>query len=147
MCLGSPTAAICSEFCEVDQDCEQGAICAIGIVDSTQTPIPGVTTCSSLCNPVNGTVCPSGMSCQWSLEEMGQMRAFAFCDEAGAGLGGATCTTNSDCAPNHGCYTSNGVSQCYQHCDVFNPACPSIQICQDALGSPTVNGVTIGVCL
>lgn len=155
VCLGPQGSSVCFGFCAKDQDCN-GGLCALQVTDAMNKPYPGVTVCSSVCEPIANTGCPNGDGCQLGVEATGQMRDFTICGKAGAGTQGSKCTTNADCAGSYSCLSTDGgvTFACYRYCDfngMVGPKCQGVMNCAmvvDANMKPfVVNGVTYGACL
>ena len=144
-----PAANMCSRFCDVDSDCA-GGLCIYTINDGAGGAIPGVTVCTTPCDPIAQTGCPSSTSCQIFRESMGAMRYFADCSSPTGILGqGASCTTQADCAAGFACAGTPGT--CLRWCDnpgVAGPAsgCPGGLSCFGFTTPIRIGATTYGVC-
>jgi len=140
-------ANMCNRFCDADGDCA-GGICLYTLDDGAGGEIPGVTVCSTPCDPIARTGCPAGTACSIFQESMGSMRYFTDCSApVGTGAQGAACTDQTDCGPGFGCVGS----QCLQWCDGvgFSGAlggCPTGLRCYGFTTPITIGGTTYGVC-
>ncbi len=163
-CLGSPGQ--CRHYCEDDTACASngpGALCLIQITYGTGgTPVPGATTCTKSCDPtatVQPATCPPNMACHIYVDDPdgtfgnGDERFLTDCTNkpASGGTNGATCSTNSDCAPGFDCIalTSGGTTtnQCKQTCAYPSGACGTGTCTQFNDPQPVVGGTTYGVCI
>jgi len=149
----SATQSSCLEFCGSDPDCGggAGALCAITLVDGTQTPIPGVKLCSQSCSPLDGSGCPATWGCRIAREKAGQMRPFTDCTPAGAGGKGATCSSTSDCQAGFQCLCTDqactpALLKCFKLCNATdNLGCPAGVTCQ-GFGGVVIGGKAWGSC-
>lgn len=149
ICLGDAEGGYCGEFCEVDGDCAP-QICGVKLGDGAGGELPGVTLCSSGCDPASSAGCPAGMGCVLGREGAGAERFFFMCFPAGTATDGALCATADVCAPGYGCYDNGTDTACYRNCDVDNDLCPGAQLCyalNDENAAPVVvDGYSLGVC-
>jgi hypothetical protein len=118
---------LCGKFCDDDAQCGgPGGICLRTLNDANQDPIPDVTICTESCDPATSMGCPSvGTSCQFGREQMGQLRFFTICLASGAGMQGAACVGNENCAPTFGCFNDGVSDMCLKYCKVDAPNCPA----------------------
>ncbi|MFK7992108.1 MAG: hypothetical protein AB8I08_39180 [Sandaracinaceae bacterium] len=90
--------AFCKRFCELDADCPQpGSACANNVRLATGTP-SGQTACTTSCDPVDQTGCPSSLACRLA-RDGSPPRTFVDCREFGAAAEGAPCMGAEVCAP------------------------------------------------
>lgn len=137
---------MCNRFCNADSDCA-GGLCIYTLDDGAGGSVPGVTICSTSCNPVTRTGCPSGTACTIFRESMGAMRFFSDCmAPVGAGGQGSACTDQEDCQAGFGCVGMPG--QCLQWCTGVGTrgTCPLGLLCYGFTTPITVGGTTYGVC-
>jgi hypothetical protein len=151
-CMPKGLTSTCMKLCDSDAQCTApGGLCVIHLTDKNGNPLPNVTFCSESCDLTNNNGCPvAGTACGVAQEQAGQMRFFTVCSQSGKGTQGASCKTNSDCAPTYGCVTTNGMSQCAKWCNQGNPVCPGGTLCEavNINGQEIQVGATVyGVCL
>lgn len=141
----------CRRYCDMDTDCGQPrGLCAIQLTDQTSQPIPGATTCSSNCNPINSAAggCPAGMKCGF-FEGTG-MRDIVDCTTAGTGGIGAVCTTDATCSANTFCTTYNALTRCRKVCNRTTGGSECATVAGTTcigFGTPlVVGGTEYGIC-
>lgn len=140
-------ANMCSRFCAADSDCA-GGLCLYTLNDGAGGSVPGVTICSTPCNPVTSGGCPIGTACRVFQESAGAMRFFSDCSApVGAGGQGAACTTDEQCRAGFAC----AGSQCLQWCTGIGLAgslggCPTGLRCYGFATPIRVGGTEHGVC-
>jgi hypothetical protein len=135
-------------LCGTDANCATNWACLSQSIGTTSL---GYSVCDPHCNPVatftsDGTHqgCSTGQRCDPLFNVAGQ----TFCSSpAGAGLQGATCTTNADCAANYLCTAPSGqATTCRQFCRVGFSDCLGGLTCY-AFTTPEYDGSQqIGVC-
>jgi hypothetical protein len=141
----------CHRYCSVDGDCSQPrGLCAIQLTDQMSNPIPGATTCSSNCNPIDSAAggCPAGQKCGF-FEGIG-MRDIVDCTTPGAGAIGATCTTDATCSSNTYCTTYNTQTRCRKVCNrtTGGSECAAVPgtTCVGFTTPLTIGGTEYGIC-
>ncbi len=140
---------MCNRFCDTDSDCA-GGLCFYTLNDGAGGSVPDVTICTTPCDPIAQTGCPSTTSCQLLQESMGAMRYFTDCSApTGTGGQGASCTTRSDCRAGFGCVGAPG--QCLRWCDGIGfsgllGGCPGSLTCYGFTTPIRVGSTTYGVC-
>ena len=126
VCLGE--AGSCRRYCADDAECPgAGGLCTIKVVHGTPTmEVPGVTTCSSGCDPVTSSGCPAGFTCPIAGNDTDGY--YSQCRKAGAGTQEAVCTDHSQCAPNFECLVLPGDDRCRRAClvDAATTGCENI---------------------
>jgi hypothetical protein len=127
ICVTVTGISLCGKFCDDDSQCGgPGGICIRALNDGNGDPIPGAVLCTESCDPSTSMGCPgAGTSCQLGREDMGQMRFFTLCLASGAGMQGAACMGNVDCAPSFGCFNDGVSDMCLKYCKVASPSCPA----------------------
>jgi hypothetical protein len=128
----------CLHYCDSDDDCSggPGALCiqqAYAITsadggasdaDGGVASFPGVSLCSTSCDPISAKGCPPDWGCRIAWYVGGQPRPdlFTLCSPRGGGKQGTGCTVTDDCAPGYYCAAvSNGGSSaktCVKSCVV-----------------------------
>ncbi|MEZ4340411.1 MAG: hypothetical protein R3B82_27640 [Sandaracinaceae bacterium] len=146
----SGTAAnMCNRFCNSDSDCG-GGLCLYTLDDGAGGAVPGVTICSTPCNPETNSGCPSGTACRVLQESTGAMRLFADCSAPiGTGGQGAACAGAEDCRAGFGCLGSPG--QCLEWCSGIGfsgslGGCPTGLFCYGLTTPIVIGGTSYGVC-
>jgi hypothetical protein len=147
LCINvTPTGSTCGKFCDDDADCEApGGLCLLTLNDGNGGEIPNVTICTDNCDPTTNVGCAVG-SCQLFKENMGLMRDLTLCVESGAGMQGAACVDNADCAPKFGCFNDGMNDLCLKWCKVNQPNCPAGTACLALQDPPILGNVEYGVC-
>lgn len=140
LCAGSPNVNRCLQFCNDDGDCISGGRCVIELVDGNDQPIPNVTLCSEICDPILATGCPvPGTGCQ-------PAEGYTICVDSGAGGDLDPCTRNADCAPGFGCIDNGTGVVCLKWCNLNADACPFGTFCNGLNPPLVVGGTTYGIC-
>jgi hypothetical protein len=147
----------CQRYCDDDDDCPgAGGLCILPLL-SMNEPIPGVTLCTTDCDPtalVNPT-CPPSWACHLYVEGGGAQRWLTNCDRQPATGGelGATCTSDTGCNAGLDCFNSgdgNG-STCHPNCrcpggDCDAAVCPEGTATSHANPMAFVGPDVYGVC-
>jgi hypothetical protein len=104
--------------------------------------------CSNNCDLTTNSGCTSGTACQLAQEQTGQMRFFTFCDTAGAGTAGSTCSATVLCAPDYGCFNNGSGTTCAKYCyyGAANACVGCSPLSTSADPTIVVNGKTVGAC-
>ncbi len=140
---------MCNRFCNTDSECA-GGLCLYTLDDGAGGTVPGVTVCSTSCNPITRAGCPTGTACRIFRESMGAMRYFSDCSApVGSGGQGVACTDTSDCQSGYGCVGAPG--QCLQWCTGIGSigaagGCAAGLRCYGFMTPITIGGTTYGVC-
>lgn len=148
VCVGNR----CHRYCDMDTDCTPPrGLCAIQLTDQMGAAIPGATTCSANCNPLDSAAggCPAGQKCGF-FEGIGG-RDIVDCTTPGAGGIGATCTNDSTCTSNTFCSTYNAQTRCRRICNrtTGGPECAAVPgtTCIGFSTPLTIGGTEYGVCV
>lgn len=134
----------CLPYCEAASDCTGfGAGSQCVLIGST-APTPPIGVCTYDCDPLNGTSCPGGASCQIGARpslESGSNVAYTYCYPPGTGASGSPCSSLDDCGAGLMCRAGF----CRSICALSGPAC-TIGTCT-ALVPPALIGTTeYGYC-
>ena len=141
-CLGSSAGRSCKQLCNVKEDCG-GGLCAMEVTYGPNgDPVPGVKVCTIVCNPLDGTGCPSGWGCD-ILSLDGSSDSFTWCAVAGSGGPGDACTNPWDCGVGFTCYPPSGSGQCIKFCDPAGAPCLT-GTCSVVM---PINGQNVGGCM
>lgn len=138
--IGSPDG-ICSRYCTATAECgEAGSECTI-----FTAPSEGVGACTTVCDPVQNTLCPTGYGCHLvnsqRVEDDGIVSVTLCGPDNGDTLGQACDVL---CAPGFICLAD---SICYEVCVVGDASTCSVGGTCGPFGSPmTVAGVEYGYC-
>lgn len=137
LCIGLGGSAFCSRLCNADADCTggPGSLCILTLNDGSGGALPGVTLCTTSCNPAAPSGCPSGTACTVYQEDTGALRTFTGCRPAGTGGTGAACTTEEDCQAGHFCADAGFGNECIRFCTY-----PSGFECGGATCNPFADG-------
>lgn len=144
-----PAVNMCNRFCNLDSECA-GGICFYTLNDGMGGSIPGVTICTTACDPIRLTGCPAGSACTIFQESMGAMRYFTDCTAPfGAGGQGAPCTDQANCRGGTSCFGMPGT--CLTWCDrpgTIGAAggCRLGEACYGFMTPIRVGATTYGVC-
>jgi hypothetical protein len=140
---------LCKRFCATDADCTggPGSRC-VATVGETDTSI-----CSTNCDVVTQTGCPSDASCA-IYSTMSGARVTDCSGPVGSGGQEASCTDDTSCQRGFACVNTGSAAipdnRCLRWCRRSAPtsSCPAGTICV-SLGDPpglVFNGVEYGVC-
>jgi hypothetical protein len=142
-------AGTCKPYCLTDTDCplvDSARACLSTSWSASGDPIPGVSVCARVCDPVSPQAprtgllaCPSGFGCDSDTAYPGASNCLR---QSGKGIAGSACSTMADCSPGHYCTTAN---ICMQFC--FSDAdCPGSTTC-NAFTEPNYAGThQVGYC-
>lgn len=141
----------CHKYCDADNDCTapRGA-CAIQITGQASMPIPGATTCSASCNPINSAAggCPTGQKCGF-FTGIGD-RDIVDCTAPGTGAIGAACTSDTTCSSNTFCTTYNAQQRCRKVCNrtTGGSECATVAgtTCVGFNPALSIGGTEYGIC-
>lgn len=131
VCGEGPDFDVCLRFCEDDLDCVggEGSRCLIDF---------GVArACTTACDPVANTGCPSGAGCTILETARGSGDYFTNCRPEGTAATGDVCGTEPDCVGGNSCPPSSGGGP--RQCTAW---CRSDGDCGD--GETCAFGLTIG---
>jgi hypothetical protein len=136
-------------YCANDSECiAPRGQCLFELDGPTGDPIPGVSLCTSNCDPTTTAdpLCPTGWSCD--LFVLGGHN-IVDCRSGGAGMQGAACSASALCAPGLTCVSlMSGTSQCARICSPpSNTGCPGSTTCSAYSPPFVVGGTQYGVCL
>lgn len=144
----TPSQTWCARFCEHDSDCMGvGSRCVDPVMDAMGHAIPDVWTCSTSCDPVARTGCPSGMGCGvWADANGGA--DFSDCAYMGTTAADGSCDYDDECRPGTTCVNlSTGGSVCEKYCRVGHDTdCPTDETCLSFTTPVTVGGIEYGTC-
>ncbi|MCC6213272.1 MAG: hypothetical protein IT376_00245 [Polyangiaceae bacterium] len=108
----------------------------------TAVPVPGVSVCTSGCDPVAPSDgCGAALTCSFRDGAPGVTDCFA----AGTGVGPGTCAAQG-CAPGFQCVDVQGSLDCLRWCRVGQPADCDGKTCVRLTTAPTLGGVEYGTC-
>lgn len=136
VCGEGPDYDVCLRFCADDTDCVggEGSRCLIDF---------GVArACTTACDPVANTGCPSGAGCTIVQTAPGSGDYFINCRPAGAAATGDVCGNELDCEGGNSCRSAAGPRRCTAWCRT-DADCGSGETCVFEL---TVGTTTYGRC-
>jgi hypothetical protein len=151
-CLSADSiSSSCAAFCGSDAQCTApGGLCVLHVtyddgVDPAR-PVPNEKVCSTNCDPLAATGCPTLWNCQvWPEPDPGT-RFYTSCTLSGTGGQGDACTRPEDCKQNFACGPTGA---CLMRCLMgATGQCPGIMgvACTALSDHPTVGGKEYGVC-
>ena len=142
------SAAACARYCATDADCGSGSLCLQELSDGAGGSLPGATLCTTRCDPVASTGCPTGSACTFFQESAGAMRIFAECaGPVGSGGQGAICTDDTDCRAGFACIDTGFGTECVHWCNYDTGAgCSGLTFCTPFPTPVIYNGFEYGVC-
>lgn len=132
---------MCTRYCASDSDCSgPGSLC----LELDSAASPGVRVCTRSCDPIYGTGCRPGTTCNVYQESGGAMRFLTDCTgPVGTRDTYFPCSTDRDCAENHACVGG----ECLRWCDYFtDEGCDFLDICLRPNPRILVDGVEYGFC-
>jgi len=131
----------CMPFCDSPADCAGTGGDCVSAKTSGSKSVPGVTVCTSNCDPVSSTSCGLGAACNYD------NNAGSFdCFRSGNKSEGSTCAF-AECGPTLVCGSSCRV-WCAPAAADNTAQCGTFGYCEQFSNlTPTRNGVTYGYCL
>ncbi|MGE0784396.1 MAG: hypothetical protein AB7S26_01810 [Sandaracinaceae bacterium] len=147
-CAGPSTARFCARYCASDSNCPAGggSICAMQLTDSSGSGTVLANLCGINCDPLSGSGCRSGTTCEIRGVRSGTTQAVTWCRELGSTFPfPLPICTGTECLAGETC--NAGGTACTSYCRVgFAGDCPSPQVCTAFTDHPRIGSTEYGRC-